>query len=204
MLSPLPRRSGWATLAHSAQPYQPSPKGLSGRPAHRPFRGLLGVHSRYGLHTRAVTIFRDTLTEGFSHFVTSIAAPVASGWSDCRVGFAPTGERRLCTARTHSSQSVPALAAANAVWKYRQSPSSNALGQGRTAPLLRFISQTRAHARGMQPRRPALCARLSRLNEREEAGVDLILVRGREAVRRAGVVDFLGARDEPGRSSPSL
>ena len=36
-------------------PYQPSPKGLSGRPAHRPFRGLLGVHSRYGLHTRAVT-----------------------------------------------------------------------------------------------------------------------------------------------------
>src|SRR5262249_32675804 len=37
------------------QPYQPSPKGLSGRPAHRPFRGLLSVHSRYGLHTRAAT-----------------------------------------------------------------------------------------------------------------------------------------------------
>src|SRR5213079_1206056 len=47
-------------LIHS-QPCQPSPKGLSGRPAHRPFRGLLGVHSRYGLHTRAVTVFRDTL-----------------------------------------------------------------------------------------------------------------------------------------------
>jgi hypothetical protein len=28
-------------------------------------------------------------------FVTSIAAPVASGWSDCRVGLAPTGKRRL-------------------------------------------------------------------------------------------------------------
>jgi hypothetical protein len=56
MLSPLPRRSGWAYyFAHSPQPYQPSPKGLSGRPAHCPFRGLLGVHSRYGLHTRAVT-----------------------------------------------------------------------------------------------------------------------------------------------------
>ena len=26
-----------------------------GRPVHCPFRGLLGVHSRYGLHTRAVT-----------------------------------------------------------------------------------------------------------------------------------------------------
>ena len=32
-----------------------SPIGLSGRPAHCPFRGLLGVHSRCGLHTRAVT-----------------------------------------------------------------------------------------------------------------------------------------------------
>src|SRR5262245_42596533 len=100
MLAPLPRRSGWATFAHSTQSYQPSPKGLPGRPAHCPFRGLLGVHSRYGLHTRAVTVSRDTLTEGFSHFVTSIAAPVASGWSVCRVGVAPTGERRLCTAHT--------------------------------------------------------------------------------------------------------
>src|SRR5216683_4196550 len=56
MLSPLPRRSVWAYFfAHFTQPYQPSPKGSSGRPAHCPFRGLLGVHSRYGLHTRAVT-----------------------------------------------------------------------------------------------------------------------------------------------------
>src|SRR5215210_6371916 len=36
-------------------PCQPSPKGLSSRPAHRPYRGLLSVHSRCGLHTRAVT-----------------------------------------------------------------------------------------------------------------------------------------------------
>jgi hypothetical protein len=38
-------------------PCQPSPIPLSGRPAHRPFRGLLGVHSRCGLHTRTVTKF---------------------------------------------------------------------------------------------------------------------------------------------------
>jgi len=38
---------------------------------------------------------RDTLSEGFSYFVTSIAAPAASGWSDCRVGLSPTGKRRL-------------------------------------------------------------------------------------------------------------
>jgi len=40
------------------------------------------------------------LIEGFSHFVTSMTAPIASGWSDCRVGLAPTGKRRLCTAHT--------------------------------------------------------------------------------------------------------
>jgi hypothetical protein len=37
------------------QPCQPSPIWLSGRPTRRPFRGLLGVHSRYGLHTHAAT-----------------------------------------------------------------------------------------------------------------------------------------------------
>jgi len=42
-------------FAQLAQPFQPSPIWQSGRPAHRPFRGLLSVHSRCGLHTRAVT-----------------------------------------------------------------------------------------------------------------------------------------------------
>ena len=45
MLSPLPRRSGWAScFARFTQPCQPSPIWRSGRPAHCPFRGLLGVH----------------------------------------------------------------------------------------------------------------------------------------------------------------
>ena len=38
------------------------------------------------------------LSEGFSQFVTSLSAPIASGWSIRRVGLAPTGKRRLCTA----------------------------------------------------------------------------------------------------------
>jgi hypothetical protein len=63
-----------------------------------PIQGLLGVHSRYGLHTRAVTVYRDPLTVGFSHIVTSMTAPVASGWSGCRLGLATTGKRRLSTA----------------------------------------------------------------------------------------------------------
>src|ERR1700758_2790070 len=105
MLPPLPRRSDWAyQFAQVTQSYQPSPKDQSGRPARRPFRGLLGVHSRCGLHTRAVTVYRDTLSEGFSHFVTFMTAPVASGWSVRRVGFAPTGKRRLVAAHGRSGR----------------------------------------------------------------------------------------------------
>ncbi len=50
------RGSRWAySSLKNHHPCQPSPIPLSGLPTHRPFRGLLGVHSRCGLHTRAVT-----------------------------------------------------------------------------------------------------------------------------------------------------
>jgi hypothetical protein len=52
-------------------------------------------------HSRGHRI-RDPLSEGFRHFFFSMPAPVASGWSGCRVGLAPTGKRRLVTAHTHS------------------------------------------------------------------------------------------------------
>ena len=69
-------------LRSIAQPYQPSPVRRPGRPARFPFRGLLGVHLRCGLHTRAGHLFVTLLPEGFGHFVTSMTAPVASGWSE--------------------------------------------------------------------------------------------------------------------------
>jgi hypothetical protein len=50
--------------------------------------------------TLSLSPIRDTHSEGFSYFVTSIAAPAASGWSVRRVGLAPTGKRRLITAHT--------------------------------------------------------------------------------------------------------
>ena len=75
-------------FAHFIQTYQPSPNGLSGRPAHCPFRGLLSVHSRCGLHTRAVTNC-DTLIERLQRLHTSMTAPIASAWSGCRVGLHP-------------------------------------------------------------------------------------------------------------------
>ena len=45
------------------------------------FRGLLGVHSRYGLPARRTAEAARGL-EGFDGFVTSAAAPIATGWSD--------------------------------------------------------------------------------------------------------------------------
>ena len=66
-------------------------------------------------HVAACTLalspyFVTRLPEGFSHFVTSIAAPVASGWSGCRVGLAPTGKRRLFTAHTHLGHTASLIA----------------------------------------------------------------------------------------------
>ena len=58
--------------------------------------------TRVAACTLALSPIRDTLIEGFSHFVTSMTAPIASGWSDCRVGLAPTGKRRLFTAHAKS------------------------------------------------------------------------------------------------------
>ena len=63
--------------------------------------GLRPAHSRRHLY---VTRY----TEGFSHFVTSMTAPVASGWSVRRVGLAPTGKRRLLTAHARSGCSARA------------------------------------------------------------------------------------------------
>src|SRR6266404_2538603 len=58
--------------------------------------------TRVAACTLALSPIRDTLSEGFSHFVTSMTAPIASGRSGCRVGFAPTGKSRLITAHTLS------------------------------------------------------------------------------------------------------
>ena len=59
--------------------------------------------------TLALPPVRDTLTRGFSHFVASMTAPAASGWSGCRVGLAPTGKRRLITAHTRLGHRQPNL-----------------------------------------------------------------------------------------------
>jgi hypothetical protein len=109
MLLPLPRHSdGRYFFAHSRQPCQPSPIWQSGRPAHRPFRGLLGIYSRYGLRTRAATVIRDTLIRRLQPFRLlhscsgCFRLERVAGW-----GFHPPEERRLSTAHARSSPSSP-------------------------------------------------------------------------------------------------
>src|SRR3954467_123226 len=57
-----------------------------GRLPHHSFRGLLDVHSRYGLPARRATIIARCL-EGSGGFVTSAAAPIATGRSDPDAGW---------------------------------------------------------------------------------------------------------------------
>ena len=90
-----------------AQPYQPSPVRRPGRPAQCPFRGLLGVHLRCGLHT-ALSPVRDTLIRRLQPF------RLLDDCSGCfrreriaRVGLAPTGKRRLVTAHVVSGLGGP-------------------------------------------------------------------------------------------------
>src|SRR6185437_10368632 len=102
MLPPLPRRSAWAyQFAQS-----PSRISLPRKGCRVGLRIVLfeacSAFTRVAACTLALSPIRDTLSEGFSYFVTSIAAPVASGWSVRRVGLAPTGKRRLVTAHTQN------------------------------------------------------------------------------------------------------
>src|SRR6266436_6513900 len=106
MLSPLPRRSGWA------HPLLCSPRRIS-----LPRKGCrvdlrivlfeaCSAFTRVTACTLALSPIRDTLIEGFSHFVTSMTAPIASRLKRFRFGFSPTGKRRLCTAHTQSGHSL--------------------------------------------------------------------------------------------------
>jgi hypothetical protein len=74
---------------------------------------LRNLSSHVGLAQRSLALrpahlrrhlYVTCYTKGFSYFVTSMTAPVASGWSGRGVGLAPTGKRRLVTAHTLSER----------------------------------------------------------------------------------------------------
>jgi len=91
------------------------------------FRGLLSVHSRYGLHARQVA--QATLyTGGSDGFVTSAGAPIATEWSEPVLG------------RDFHPQLISAFHGAGVMRMLRQSVSQllSALSAGEITFLLRF------------------------------------------------------------------
>jgi hypothetical protein len=44
-----------------------------------------------------------------------MTAPIASGWSGCRVGLAPTGKRRLCTAHANNGSRAHSISSSRTV-----------------------------------------------------------------------------------------
>src|SRR5471030_301289 len=116
MLPPLPRRSVWAyCFAHSPSRISLPRKGY--RVGLRIVRfDDCSAFTHVAACTLARSPIRDPLSEGFSHFVASMTAPVASGWSGCRVGLTPTGKRRLSTAHTlNGHRPASYVAVANSV-----------------------------------------------------------------------------------------
>src|SRR5579859_3071149 len=81
MPSPIPRQDRWNLSARAIPSASAFPRVLAGRLLRYTFRGLLSVHSRYGLPARQVAI-ATLYTGGSSGFVASTAAPIATGWSE--------------------------------------------------------------------------------------------------------------------------
>ncbi|MEH2506497.1 hypothetical protein V1290_005308 [Bradyrhizobium sp. AZCC 1578] len=113
--------------------------------------------TRVAACTLALSPIRDTLIEGFSHFVTSMTAPIASGWSDCRVGLAPTGKRRLCTAHTQLGHQPSGTPAKRMSSRTRLAPARN-VGSVLTA-LLRLLPAGAIAGWGLHPLESAAFAR---------------------------------------------
>src|SRR5215469_9428608 len=91
MLPPLPRCSSGAYSSlisprHVSLPRKGHRVGL-----HIVLFEACSAFTRVAACTLALSPIRDTLIEGFSHFVTSTTAPIASGWSE--------SPRGLCTHR---------------------------------------------------------------------------------------------------------
>jgi len=72
------------------------PSFAAGQLLHHPFRGLHSVYLHYGLQTRQVA-YATLYTRGFSSFVTSTTAPIATGWNEPVPGrdLSPAVDQRL-------------------------------------------------------------------------------------------------------------
>src|ERR1035437_7332083 len=90
MPPPIPRCSNWAYSSLNSPSCFSLPRYGSRVGPHIFLFEACSTFTRVAACTLALSPIRDTLIEGFSHFVTSMTAPIASGWSGCRVGLIPT------------------------------------------------------------------------------------------------------------------
>ena len=74
---PPPRRSRPGSSSSASRSIAAFPQSRQGRPSHRDFRGRLGVHACYSLPT-CRRPFAAFCLPGFDHFVTSVAAGIAT------------------------------------------------------------------------------------------------------------------------------
>ena len=88
-------RANVARLTRSTAAF---PVSQAGRLPHYPFRGLLDVFARCGLHGRRVPKGPSTPKASSNSLPPSTLRLLPAGAAGCRVGFAPTGSRRLFTA----------------------------------------------------------------------------------------------------------
>src|SRR6202165_1494199 len=150
MLPPIPWCSRWAQSSLNAPSHFNLPRYGSRVGPHIVLFEACSAFTRGAACTLARSQIRDTLIEGFSHFVTFMTAPIASGWSDCRVGFAPTGKRRLCTAHANRKRRQTSLPC-----RRRQAAAASQDGERSASNELLAVFVTRAHHLGQ--RSPTLC-----------------------------------------------
>src|SRR6516164_2447144 len=82
MLPPLPRCSGRAYSSLISPSRVSLPRKGRRVGLHIVLFEACSACTRVAACTLALSPIRDTLIEGFSHFVTSMTAPIASGWSE--------------------------------------------------------------------------------------------------------------------------
>src|ERR1700680_5230038 len=82
MLPPLPRCSSWAYSSLISPGRISLPRKGCRVGLHIVLFEACSAFTRVATCTLARSPIRDPLPEGFSHFVTSMTAPVASGWSE--------------------------------------------------------------------------------------------------------------------------
>jgi hypothetical protein len=92
MLSLLPRRSDWECSLLGSPAVSVFPERVIGSTCATTFSRIAQRSHYITACTLAESPYVTRYTRGFSHFVTSMTAPVTSGWSGCRAGFAPAGK----------------------------------------------------------------------------------------------------------------